>query len=118
MSWRAEIESKYTVVCIHCGHAQVQPNKRPNQKYLNRRCPVCGLNRHDKKPCTVLTVHERAFLSAALSKLRDDLKEAGTLKPLFPCIADERNVGIADWRDVAAAEDMITSILSKTVAGK
>lgn len=40
--WRSNLENKYTVKCIKCGHESIDPSKRPNQKYIKGKCPACG----------------------------------------------------------------------------
>ena len=42
MSWRSELENKYTVLCRKCSGEIVDPNKKPNQKYHKGKCPICG----------------------------------------------------------------------------
>lgn len=43
MSWRAELEDRFTVICEHCHAELIEPARRPGQKYLlGRPCPSCG----------------------------------------------------------------------------
>lgn len=42
MSWRSRLEDRHTVVCRYCGHAVVDDRKKPRQKYIKGKCPVCG----------------------------------------------------------------------------
>jgi len=42
MSWRSELEDKYTVKCRWCGHESIDPAKQPAQKYVKGKCPHCG----------------------------------------------------------------------------
>jgi len=43
MGSRALLEDKYTVYCERCGLAQIDPHRRPAQRYiLGKPCPRCG----------------------------------------------------------------------------
>jgi hypothetical protein len=43
MSWRSELEERFTVKCEKCGYEVVDPAKRPAQRYLlGRACAHCG----------------------------------------------------------------------------
>jgi ribosomal protein L37E len=42
MSWRSELEDRYTVKCRKCGHESLDTVKRPAQKYARGKCAVCG----------------------------------------------------------------------------
>jgi len=42
MSWRKELEDKYTVECRICGYKTVAPDKAPRQKYAKGKCVNCG----------------------------------------------------------------------------
>lgn len=44
MSWRSRLEDRYTVKCRKCGHEIIDPQKKPNQKYIRAgECPACEL---------------------------------------------------------------------------
>lgn len=40
MSDRRTLEDRYTVTCKECGHEQIDPGKKPAQKWLED-CPQC-----------------------------------------------------------------------------
>jgi len=40
MSQRSQLEDKYTLVCKNCGYEVIDPDKKPQQKYL-QDCPKC-----------------------------------------------------------------------------
>jgi hypothetical protein len=42
MSWRSDLENKYTVKCKYCSHEIIDPNRRPAQSYIIGACPSCG----------------------------------------------------------------------------
>jgi len=42
MSWRYDLEERYTVRCRKCGHESIDAAKKPNQKYAKIKCPKCG----------------------------------------------------------------------------
>lgn len=44
MSWRAELEDRYTVECIACGHETIDTERAPNQRYARGTCSACGHN--------------------------------------------------------------------------
>ena len=41
MSWRSNLEDKYTVICRNCKKEIVDPDKKPAQKYFKGECPFC-----------------------------------------------------------------------------
>ena len=43
MSWRSQLEDRFTVSCVHCGAEIVDPARKPGQRYIRHKpCPQCG----------------------------------------------------------------------------
>jgi uncharacterized Zn finger protein len=43
MSQRSELEDRYRVACARCGRTEIDPTRRPGQKYiLDKACSDCG----------------------------------------------------------------------------
>jgi hypothetical protein len=50
MSWRRELEDRYSVKCKGCSHEHLDPNKQPNQRYSKEKCPECGYDPANPDP--------------------------------------------------------------------
>jgi hypothetical protein len=70
MSWRAELEDKYTVTCRKCKREFILPAKTSNQKWAKPgQCPFCrkqAPRRDDQALCLSLTDEEWSEVANAL----------------------------------------------------